>query len=291
MAGYEGIPFAENLLDIAEWLWRKYGNKPIRQHLRETLKDMGENPHEWSRGLSHNVAGFDISRSVGFGRLFPGTEILANSQQLNANEMAGSFVIDMLGVTGHTGKFFWEMSPASSKSFSEAMRGAPGMAGNLWNAYEWSQHGVKGPQGGKITKDPKTGLIRDLTPEEVIGKAAGFNPTIVSQNREVNFDMWDQQTYWTTLASRLKKDVWRGVLQDDPELEREARDAIEEFNERVSENPESAKLRISNGDIARYLEYKRKRQRLEEEGRPVNRKFRRMYEDIRESYDDPREGN
>jgi hypothetical protein len=290
LAGYEGLPFAEMMIDVAEWIWKRFGKRPVRQELREILQSIHGAPHDWSRGLMHNVWGFDLARSIGFGRPFPGTEVLAKSQEHNVEENVGTLALDMAGVTGHMLKFGLELTGAmGNKTPTEAMRKAPGVAGALWNSYEWSKYGVLGPDGGRISWDPETKQPRDLTLKEIIGRAAGALPTAVSEPREMRFAQYDRVVFWTTTQNRLKRNVWRAEVQNDPEMGQEARAAIAEFNEKIADDPELRKLRISGGDLARYLQTQRKQQRREEQNRPTNKRFRGLYEDIRRSYDRPSE--
>lgn len=289
LAGFQGLPFADNLLDIAEWIWRRYGKRPIRHELRDMIQSIEGEPHLWMRGLSHNVAGLDLSKSAGWGQLLPGTQLLSKAQKDNFDEQVGTVSLDLAGVTGHTMKWMYEMTPLSDKPFEKVMRSAPGLGGNMWNAYEWGKYGVRGPAGGLILKDPKTGQMRDLTSFELWAKAMGFNATRVSEQREVNYEVYDRTVYWKTRRDRMKDAIWRGVMQGDKEYETEAREAVKEFNTWLGNDPEWRMLRIDNAEIQRFLLAKRQAQRREEMQRPADRRFRGLHQDIRRLYDRPDE--
>ena len=283
MAGYEGLPGAENLLDLLEAAWRKWGGqKPIRQALREYIKqiDVGISPQEAAHGLGHNLAGFDISRSVGFGRMVPGTDSLAHPRGSTA-ENVGTLVLDMMGATGSFIHFGLE-SMFSDKPLSETMKRLPGGMGNLYTAYKWSQEGVRASSGSLVTRDLETGKIRDLTAEEIWGKALGFNPTVVSQERAIRYDQYDRKIYWQSRRKELLDDYWRAQVQKSPEAIADTKAAIAEFNKDLG--PDFKHMRIRGADIAKSRQTHRRQVRAEESGRPVERRYRELYKDIRESY-------
>lgn len=287
LGGYLGEPFAENFLDIVEWIWKRFGKKTIRQELRDIVTPLVDQPHLWSRGFAHSVFGLDFSRSVGWGELLPGTNLLNKNAKDNFDEKVGTMALDLAGVTGNTLKWLYDSGFNEHKPFEQAMRSAPGLGGNMWNAYQWSKHGVRGPAGGKITVDPKTGELRDLTAKELWAKAMGFNPEIVSHNREINYEIYDRTVHWKTRRDGLKAAIWRGEVQEDPDYEREARKAVEEFNEWLGDDPEWRVLRIDNADISKYLKLKRIQQMKEENQQPREKRFRRLHEDIRASHEGP----
>jgi hypothetical protein len=284
LAGYEGLPGAENLLDLLDAVWKKLFAKPIRQDLREMIQVIGQDPVFWSRGMGHNVFGFDVSRSLGFGRFVPGTDALARSST-DLSRDVGTMVFDLAGPTG--GMIEWMMKTAfDNKPLIEGFKRTPGAIGNVITAYTWSQDGVRAPSGAHITRDLTTGQLRDLTTMEVYGKALGFNPTIVSQNREIIFEQHDARMYWMTRRARLLQDHWRARLSQDREAIADTRKSINKFNEDIPEE-QRAKLRITPKEIADSTRAHRRNLRLEEMGKSPSRRYNQLYEDIKESFDSP----
>lgn len=284
LAGYEGLPGMENILDLLEAAWRKWGGpKPIRQELRELVQELEVDPQLASRGFGHNVAGFDVSRSVGFGRMVPGTDTLAHPRKSMAEEL-GILVLDLAGPTGGFIKFGLE-AIGSNKSKAETFEKLPGGAGNIYTAYRWTQNGVRAPTGAQITFDLKTGQLRDLTADEIAGKFMGFNPTIVSQNREIRFNQYDRKVYWETRRQDLVQDLWTAILQKDREAEADAKKAILEYNAGVP--AEYKAMRLTGADIMRSLQSREKIKRADENQTTTSRRYRPLYEDVRQSYDQP----
>ena len=284
LAGYEGLPGIENILDLLEIAWRKFGGqKPFRQELRELVQSVNGDPAFWSRGLGHNIAGFDVSRSIGFGRFVPGTDVLAHPRD-NIAETVGTLVLDMAGATGGFIKFGLE-ALFGKKSKAEAFEKLPGGLGNIYTAYRWSQYGVRAPSGALITHDLETGKLRELTADEILGKALGFNPTIVSQNREVRFAQYDRKIYWQTRRQGLLEDVWTAHWQKDREAQADAKKAITEFNSAVPVQYKD--LRVTGADIARSVKARERVRRFDEKQVAPQRRYKSLYRDVKGSFEPP----
>jgi hypothetical protein len=284
LAGYEGLPGMENVLDLLEVAWRKFGgNKPIRQELREFVQSVDGDPQLAARGLGHNIAGFDVSRSLGFGRFVPGTDALSHPRDSVA-ETVGVLMLDAAGATGGYINFGLEFA-FGNKPPAEALKRLPGGLGNIYTAYRWSEEGVTTPLGALVTHDLETGKIRDLTADEIFGKALGFNPTIVSQNREIAFAQYDRKIYWDARRGRLLDDAWRARWQGDQEAQADVRKAITEYNSSVP--AEYRSLRITGADLAQSRQTRQRIKRAQELQSTPQRRFKKLYEDVRRSYDRP----
>lgn len=282
-AGYEGLPGAENLLDLIEIMWRWFGQKkPMRQELREMIKGLGiDDPAMISRGLGHNVAGFDLSRSIGMGRLFPGTDVLSKTHK-DPEKLVGQMVFDMFGPAGGLAK--WALDSVS-RPWDQSMQRAPGGLGNIFTSYAWAEHGVRTPWGSEVTHDLETGQLRDLNKLEIAGKVLGFQPTIVSHNRELMFSQWERKVFWTTQKQQLKEKLWDATWKNDPEGVHAAREAITEYNSKIIQaGREFSDMRINPREIHDYLRYRRQQKQADEAQTSRERKLRQIYENVKESY-------
>lgn len=284
LAGYEGLPGAENLLDLITAAWRKLGGqKPIRQHLREYVKALdipGLSPGLAAHGLTHDIGGFDISRSLGLGRFVPGTDVLAQSRTQSEEQMA-MLILDMFGPAGGFLRFGWT-AVHSDKPLPKIAEGIPGGAGNIYNAYRWSQRGVVAGNLAKITIDPQTGKPRDLTPEEILGKALGFNPTIVSQNREMLRAQYDARVYWTSQRDMLLDSIYDAYVLKDREAQADSKRNIEKFNANIP--AEYRSLRITGATIAQSRIARDRARRATEQQTTPQRTLKPVFRDIKESY-------
>jgi len=204
----------------------------------------------------------------------------------------GAATLDVLGPLGGVLKFGLQSYSAmtSQKTWKDAAKYTPGGLGNLVNAYIWSQEGVLGPDGGKITleRTPEGKLApRDLTWPEIAGKALGFNPEIVARNREANFTSFDQKVYWQSKRTELIKANVRAREEGDGEAISDTKKAISDFNLDVSGEEWSRKLRVTGQDIGNAWKAHIRNKRLEESGQPKEKRYRGLYQDIRKSYETP----
>lgn len=290
LAGYEGLPGAENILDLVDAIWKKWFGKPARQEVREGLRDLVRStldietdPSALAHGLGHDVAGFNVSRSLGLGRIVPGTDVVGKSTSGDFKNDVGALALNILGPTG--GLIEWLLKTGFGKGgFEEGMKRAPGAIGNVWNAYTWAHEGVRSPSGALITRDLKTGELRDLTTVEIYGKALGFNPTIIAQNREILFSQHDARMYWLGRRDRLLDDIWKATVQQDREAMADVMKNIEEFNNEIPEDYRGS-LRLTLKQIADSRKARMRNMRLEERGLPPQKRFRELYRDVRDSFD------
>ena len=284
LAGYEGLPGAENILDLLEAFWRKIGGQtPIRQQIREIVKSLdipGLDPQRAAHGLGHNIGGFDLSRSIGFGRMVPGTDAIGRGD--NIQEQTGALVLDIMGPLGGYIKF--GLDAAFNKDASlETYSKIPGGIGNILSAYHWSQQGVRAPTGALVTFDLETGKPRDLTAGEIFGKALGFNPTIVSEGREIRWEQYDRKVYWTTRRKELLDDYWKATWQKDIEAKADVKKAISDYNAGIPQQHKS--LRISGLDVQRSLQDRRRNMQRDQARLPSERRYESVYRDVLQSYD------
>lgn len=284
LAGYEALPGAENILDLLEAFWRKIGGQtPIRQQIREIVKSLdipGLDPQRAAHGLGHNVGGFDLSRSIGFGRVVPGTDAIGRGD--NIQEQTGALVLDIMGPLGGYIKF--GLDAAFNKDASlETYSKIPGGIGNFLSAYHWSQQGVRAPTSALVTFDLETGKPRDLTAGEIFWKALGFNPTVVSQGREIRQDQYDRKVYWTTRRKELLDDYWKATWQKDVEAKADVKKAISDYNAGIPQQHKS--LRISGAEIQRSLQERRRNLQRDQARLPSERRYESVYRDVLQSYD------
>lgn len=203
----------------------------------------------------------------------------------SAAEQLGVMTLDLAGPTGGLIKFGLEAIWANDKA--RAFEKFPGGLGSMYTAYRWSQHGVRAPNGAEIVRDAETNQLRDLTAGEIAGKVLGLNPTAVSDAREILFKQYSAKIYWTSRRSMLLDDMWTAVLQNDREAKADVQKAIAEFNAGVPKEPQFAGLRVTPRDIAQSIQKRKKEKRATEMQSTTQRKYRGVYEEVRQSYDPP----
>jgi hypothetical protein len=209
MAGLEGLPFAENLFDVIDMIWKRWiePGKSARTALREILKEFTDHPQRFIHGVAYDVGGFDLSRRIGLGRIIPGTEHLAENFT-PAYEKIGKMGTSLFGVPG--GYLDWmvdtfeRVNQASEfggvdkgvEELGHQMGRLPGGIGNIVKAFEWARYDARDHLGGLIAWDEETGRGRPTYWWENVGKGIGFNPTAVSEHQAIRAAQNDAIDYW-----------------------------------------------------------------------------------------------
>ena len=287
LGGGYGLPFAQNLMDLIQWLWRKISPKEnLDTVLREELKGLGLDSNLALHGVMHNALGFDMSGSFGLGRLVPGTDML-NKEFKNANEFFGGLFGALGGPAGNFYKDVYEAVGHGVKGDGmESAKSFPGAIGSVSKALDagWKQalrptYGVVTKDGARMTQDRETGEFRDLTVGELGGMALGANPTILSENRAERYAIMGEQIFWSTRRAGLLDRYQRGVTTGDEELLQDARKAIQDYNKEI---PDKA-LFISGKDMGKTLKSARTTARKKEAFGTDVKRYRGLARDIEES--------
>jgi len=282
LAGLEGLPGFENILDIMDLVWRKLFGRPVRLAIRETYRDVvGRDPAEVMYGLSRNIGGFDVSRSLGFGRMVPGTEAL--DLRGSVYEDAGKLALALAGPAGNFVRYSLATLYNDGQPWSSLERyttGMPGGVGNILRATQWSINGVRARDGSLLTIDRERDMVRDLTALERAGAAAGFQPAIVTRERERRFEMQDEIQYWQHRRSILLSQYWNAEVNKDSEFRQDVVQQIKDFNAEVP-HPQ---MRITADVRRRSLDARRRQQRASERGVPIQKSYRGLAREVGEAY-------
>jgi hypothetical protein len=217
-AGLSGLPFAEDAMDIFDFLAKKL-NKwfkdetmlpvNIRKELREVAASIGANPDLVMHGASRYGMGLpwlteavglpmpmvDVSGSVSMGRLFPGIEQLTRSdapmsQSLGrAAEQAGGAVASI------PLQLIYAVADDNPDSWRRWERAAPTMVQHLSKALRYSIRGEATSPEGAVIKDFHVPEDRmDLA--QVLFQAAGFADTEVNRLQEEHYMKKDMLAYY-----------------------------------------------------------------------------------------------
>jgi len=281
LGGYEALPGMENILDILDVIMQKLTGKTVRQSIREGIQEVPEvpgaswvnDPRWWGKGLGGDVAGFDVSGSLGIGRLVPGTDALSGSPQ-NASEVAGKIMPAAFGVAGSLGmwstQFLLDMSNGNdlTKNFTKF----PGVVGGVSSAVEWSKNGVRGNKGE---------MLYEPSQAEIVGKALNFNPSGLTNKREEDWAKTQSVQYWTKRRQLLQKQFNRASDAEDREAIADVEAGIEKFNDSVKDPA----MRLRPWQYHASFREHRKTQRQLEAG-IVPRKQRNLVGEIGASFED-----
>lgn len=301
VAGLQGLPFAENVLDLIDWSGTEvrelFGVKDpklqSRLEIRELMQGLTDNPDLLMHGLSRQyglgvlhllglagvpVPSTDVSASLSAGRPIPGIDRLTSTES-DPDAKLGQTVVDVLGPVSGMGYNFWraltDQNPDKWKVWERAMPSALGSASKAL------RRGIRGEEsfrgGGAVAKFDPNNLESRL---EVIANALGFQPTRVTQAYEQRGFQEDLRRYWTTRRAMVMENYAYGVLSGDPELRADTVDELKQFNQEAP----SPQLRVSAQQILSSLRQRTKLANLREQGVPNQRAFVPLYSNVKKGY-------
>lgn len=292
LGGLMGLPFARDLMDIVQWLWRKLGfgnaEAELRQELDELMAYLGTDSNFAMHGLLHDVMGADVSTSFGLGNMLPGTDLLVKERPMTTLEMIGSAVTVGSGPAGNFWKSILEAAGELAKGDAvEAGKKMPGFIGNVSKAMDAHlqqklkpTYGVITKKGVRMTWDEEKGEFRDITTAELGMMAAGFNLNILSENRARNYAMESEKYYWMTRRSDLKDRYVHAVLAGDKDLRLEVLAEVARFKEQVPDR----KLAITGKELNESVQGRKKMLKATERFGTDQKKFRGVVGEVKEAY-------
>lgn len=225
--GLLGLPFAEDLTNMAKFLGRKVGQDwEPELLLREHLKALGVDQDLVARGLFSDMFGFDLSKRVSMGEVLPGVRAVGSNKKFNEviydalGDVAGpgaSLILNALRFLSEDDKLAWN-------SFGRIM---PTAAKNFGNAGVAAVEGEVKDRAGVKVFEPD---LWDLT-----GMVAGFQPKELAKHFLQGNLQGEQAAYWVNRKQALL-DIWDHIV-----FERgNDREAAADFMKRLGDYNESA---------------------------------------------------
>ena len=282
MAGAEGLPGAESLLDLLDAIGRALGvTDNIRKDIQEYVKEVTDmDPMLIMHGLGHNVGGYDLSGRLGVGRIIPGAEAIYNQSADTAADYYGSLMLSLAGVTGGTLRAFYNTLSELHKgmqaelpwevTFNNAAKKMPGALGMAGNAYEWASVGPRGPKGGALLLD-ENGNPRTATASEIIMRGMGFRQTEETLRNEEKFMERDIAAYWQSRRNALLEglDYATTVTPDDESVKESVMQGVEKYNRQLKELGADywKAFGITGKDLSARARHARKQARMEQNQR------------------------
>ena len=300
MAGLQGLPGAEDLMDLWDFAATKLKEKlgwknpktDVRLYIRELVMDLGANPdlvmHGTSRvgfgaGMLGDMMGIpipntDLSGSLSLGRVVPGLE--------PAVAGTGDFNTRMAGVTEDVGgagvgivtsilKALADDNPDNWKRFERAL---PTAIKNLSAASRWYEQGGETTGSGAklVSMDPND-------PEDffqIIARGLGFQSTEVAQERELTWTQREHAKYWQLRRNGIMAQYDFALRTGDKEVLADMRQALLDFNKTVP----IPGLVITGKDIGQSVRARAQGRFKEEAGLPQSLRQYQLYEDIKKTY-------
>ncbi len=299
--GLQGLPFAENILDLLDFvgtqtkerLGLKDPRVDLRNDLRELATEITDRPDLIMHGLSRYyglgpfhllnmfeipVPNVDISGSISAGRVLPGTDDLLSPER-DASAKLGRTMADVFGPVAAIPYQVWRASlDTNPDTWKVWERTLPVAFKNLSSAARRSQRGEETFRGGGTLAqfDAHDPVHR----AENLAQAFGFATTRVNQRYESDFSIENMKRYWALRRAMVMENVAYARMAGDPEAIKDAWDALHKFNESVP----SPTLRIRSDRLRQSLRQRFRRASLRELGIPNERLFQQIARSMRELY-------
>ena len=299
--GLQGLPFAENIFDILDYVGTKTKEKmglddpkvDLRNDLRELANELTDRPDLVMHGLSRQyglgplhllgIAGLpvpnvDISGSISAGRVIPGTDSLLGYERDPAAKL-GRTMADIFGPVAGVGyQFFRAATDNNPNTFKTWERAMPVALKSVTTA---ARRGIEGQEeyrgGGQVAEFDWMNIEHRA---ELIAQTLGFATTRLNQRYEADFAVENTKRYWAIRRGLVMENVAYARMAGDPEAIKDAREALMRFNKSVP----SPTLRINGEQLMQSLKQRFRRSSLRERGLPSELLFRQIAREMRDLY-------
>lgn len=238
LAGASGLPGSEDIQAVMKLVAKRFFGSDFDpdRWVREQFQDleMGDYADLFIHGIGRDVAGFDVSKRFGLGRVVPGVSELArlgSGEDPNAalakvaETAAGAPAAAVLG----------PLRAALSNdpdAWLRVEKGIPRSLANVSKAMRRAYRGFENTQSGERiagfdVNDPKQSA-------ELIGTALGFNPARISQRWDRKMQEEEAIRFWQTRQGILMDQLFQAkMVVKDREGTADVMSAIKRYNKSV----------------------------------------------------------
>ncbi len=232
LAGLTGLPFAEDLLDLASWLGRKVTGRRFdaEAELAELINDAGGKPELLLHGVSRYAGPFDMSGSLSLGDIVPYTKALGEPGDFE-NKLP-----KMIQETGALLNVPLQMMQAAQSNNPDNIRRLepimPVWARNITKAWRFAEEGAATtPRGEALVRfDPSDPLAYWTN---IGGQALGFTPRELSRAYERRNLIHNAMEFYRLRREALLNAWALASLRKDREAMADAKKEIRDFNAAV----------------------------------------------------------
>ena len=290
MAGIMGLPGAEDMAAIAQFIARRLGMRlNVEEEVSRFVIDNfgGEIPPDlllhgasrFSFGLpaAADLVGiplpvFDMSAALGMGRLVPGVAELG-PPGFDFDKKFSRVGTDIAGATFGIGINFLkflsdsELPWTDPKRFERAM---PRALKNVFKAGRFFDEGRERTRSGATIAEFDTDEFEDIG--EILLAGAGFQPRKLTREWDRISAQREAQNYWKIRRGILMKQFSIAAMAQDKEAKADMIQAIKRYNGDVP----FAVMRITKDTLRRSLKERNRRNRLTDAGIAEEKMFRRL---------------
>lgn len=228
VAGLLGMPFAEDLLNAAKFLARKFGmHFEPELELRQLLTELNVNPEWVLRGAASHLGPFDLSYRYSLGRVIPGMEALGSNQRFN------DAILDAVGDMGGAGATIGlnALKAIASLEDPKALKTLQYVAPSF---VKYGLQAVDATnEGGVVARNGA--MLAPLDSKEILGMSIGLQPRSKSvAYTRIGFET-EVRNYWHTRRAMVLTNMYEALRTEDREAIADARKRLVEYNTEVME--------------------------------------------------------
>ena len=299
--GLQGLPFAENILDLIdfgatktkEMLGMKDPKVELREELRILLQEITDQPDLVMHGVGRYlglgplhvfaalgvpVPQVDITSSLSMGRVVPGLEDMLSTTSDPEKKFART-IVEMGGpVVGLLWNFYRYATVEEPDEWKAMERTLPIALKNVSKATRLHFAERETNRSGATITQFEPGSPEHQA--ELMFQALGFAPTRANQKYEMMAAQQEARNYWLVNRSRLLEHYSYAVIVRDREGIADAKKAIRDYNKTTPTN----KLHITGGTMAQSVKAKRSKVRKMEEDRATQKMFQPVYQNVQQAF-------
>ena len=294
MAGVMGLPGAEDMAAIAQFIARRLGMRlNVEEEVSRFVVDNfgGDVPpdlllHGASRfGFGIPAAAdmigiplpvFDMSASISMGRLIPGVSELGPPGR-DFDRRFSKISTDVAGATFGIGINFLKMMNDAELPWTDPKRWERGMPRALKNVIKAGRYGLEGKErtrSGSTFVEFDTDEFEDIG--EILLAGAGFQPRKLTREWDRVAAKREAETYWTLRRGILMKQFGIAALAGDKEAAADMIEAIKRYNNDVPFRT----MAITRETLRKGRKERLRRRRLEEAGISQTKMFQPLSQDL-----------
>lgn len=275
-AGWEGLPFAQDLMDLMTWLLSsdtkrvnlRYESKKLSEQLGEMLSIPGDLlQHGVSRYGFGIIPWADLSGSLSMGHVVPGANMAgAAGTGKSWNDMLAMGVQEGGGATvGLAMRMLQAMTSDDPDTLRRVQKGIPlNFAQQILGAWQLYRDGGYQNMAGATTVKMDTDDPWDLA--QIAFKALGFQPRSVNQQREETMLQNDFAKYFATRSMLLRNKLDQELQHGDRESVQGVIEAIRQYNKEAP-----PPMRITGKEIVQSQRAHAKTRALQERDMAIQR--------------------
>ena len=224
VAGLMGLPFAEDLLNAAKFLARRFGiHFEPELEMRQLLMELNVAPDWVLRGAAAHLGPFDLSFRYSLGKVIPGMEALASNQR---------FTEALANGVGDVGGAGASVVINAMRAMYELEHNPDKLKAMQYTTPTFVKYGMQAmsaaEEGGVIARNGA--LIAPLDQGEILGMSIGLQPkSKMHAYEKVGYEV-EARNYWMARRATLLAAIYHARRTGDREALADTMKHLREYN-------------------------------------------------------------